>query len=130
MIKFQIYRKIILSYDIVPGSGIRPCILINTPQVVYRFSQHYEMRPITMSIIFHKFLTFSRQKCNNKIILESYLTFVHLLYWLFLLLVAQKAIKCTASFAFYLFSAICFIYSIKHEHSCKILYVILYIPVW
>ena len=40
----------------------------------------------------------------------------------FIKLVAKK-IKCSASLAFYLFSPSCLINSIKHEHSCKILYV-------
>ena len=34
----------------------------------------------------------------------------------------EKEIKCSASLAFYLFSPTRLINSIKHEHSCKILY--------
>ena len=40
----------------------------------------------------------------------------------FIKLVAQKEIKCLTILAFYLFSLTSFINSIKHEHSCKILY--------
>ena len=36
----------------------------------------------------------------------------------------QKEIKCSASLAFYLFSPTRLINSVKHEHSCKVLYVI------
>ena len=35
----------------------------------------------------------------------------------------EKEIKCSASLAFYLFSPTRLINSIKHEHSCKILYI-------
>ena len=47
----------------------------------------------------------------------------------FINLVGEKEIKCLASLAFYLFSPTCLISSIKHEHSCKILYTILSVNV-
>ena len=55
-----------------------------------------------------------------KIILESKICAPVLLN--LLKLVAKKEIKCSASLTFYLFSPTCLINSIKHEHSCKILY--------
>ena len=45
-----------------------------------------------------------------------------LYYWIYLTR-CEKKIKCSASLAFYLFSWTCFINSIKHKHSCKILYI-------
>ena len=44
-----------------------------------------------------------------------------LYYWIYLTR-CEKEIKCSASLAFYLFSSTRWINSIKHEHSCKILY--------
>ena len=41
----------------------------------------------------------------------------------FMKLVAKKEIKCEASLAFYLLSSTRLVNSIKHEHSCKILYI-------
>ena len=41
----------------------------------------------------------------------------------FIKLGAKKEIKCLASLTIYLFSSTRLINSIKHEHSCKILYV-------
>ena len=46
-----------------------------------------------------------------------------LYYWIYLTR-CEKEIKCSASLAFYLFSPTRLINSIKHEHSCKILYVL------
>ena len=45
-----------------------------------------------------------------------------LYYWIYLTC-WEKEIKCSASLAFYLFSPTRLINSIKHEHSCKILYI-------
>ena len=50
------------------------------------------------------------------------LPFVLLYYWIYETC-CEKEIKCEASLAFYLFSSTCLINSIKHEHSCKILYI-------
>ena len=44
-----------------------------------------------------------------------------LYYWIYLTR-CEKEIKCSASLAFYLFSPTRLINLIKHEHSCKILY--------
>ena len=44
----------------------------------------------------------------------------------FIKLNAKKEIKCSASLTFYLFSPTRLINSIKHEHSCKILYLLSY----
>ena len=44
-----------------------------------------------------------------------------LYYWIYQTR-CEKKIKCSASLAFYLFSSTRLINSIKHEHSCKILY--------
>ena len=50
------------------------------------------------------------------------LTFVLQYYWIYQTR-CEKEIKCSASLAFYLFSSTRLINSIKHEHSCKILYI-------
>ena len=67
-----------------------------------------------------------QQKWDFKVILKWYdkknLTFVLLFYWIYWNR-CEKKIECSASLAFYLFSLTLLINSIKHEHSCKILYI-------
>ena len=59
--------KINLSYGNASGSDITPCFKIDIPLVVYKFLECYEIRPI-LSPTYVKYLTFSRQKCDFKVI--------------------------------------------------------------
>ena len=110
--RFENYFVILLSYDVASGSEITPCNKIDKP-------------------LNDKIIKFKRQKWNFKVILMSYdkkkLTFVHLYHWIYWTC-CQKEIKCSASLAFYLFSPTHLVNSIKHEHSCKILYEYRFLP--
>ena len=50
-----------LSYDVEPGSEIKPCIKIDKPLVVYRFTGNV-MTSITINVYNDTISTFLRQK--------------------------------------------------------------------
>ena len=105
-----------------------PSNKIDKPLVVYRFSKVTEWCPLLRCVKDGKILTFSHQKCDFKVILMSCvklnLTFVLLYYWIYFTH-CEKEIKWSAILAFYLFSSTHLMNSIKHEHSCKILYTLI-----
>ena len=98
------YVDLPVSSDVAPESEKMPCIKIDKPLVVYRFSGKNDVYNNVALIIF-----MSYNKLN--------LTFVLLCNSL------RKIDKCSTSLAFYRLAITRLIKSIKHEHSCKILYI-------
>ena len=134
-------RLIILSYDVASGSGITPCNKIDKPLVVYRFSGNVMTSITTLCTYLQNYYVFTPEmnlQSNLNVIwsIESNIRAIVLLNILNSLRKRDKMLgkprilslfpnlfnKFSASLAFFLFFPTCLINSIKHEHSCKILY--------
>ena len=71
---------------------------------------------------------FHTKKCEFKVVLYNRIYHSCLCIIEFIKTHCKKAIKCSASLTFYLFSPTCLINSIIYEHSCKILCITYWLP--
>ena len=116
----------ILSYDVASGCDISPCNKVDKPLVVYRFTRNVMTSIKTLRTWWQKYNVFTPEMRFQSIchmidrILHSCFCIIE-----FIKLGGEKEIKCSASLAFYLFSSTRLKNSLKREHSCKILYILL-----